>query len=75
MDTNSDPDGVDYIIPGNDDAIRAIQVYVNAFADACLEGASGGVMLMNLWKLKRSFRFSRIGAEQVNQGPLFNISL
>lgn len=43
VDTNSDPDGVDYIIPGNDDAIRAIQVYVNAFADACLEGASGGV--------------------------------
>ncbi len=42
VDTNSDPDGVDYVIPGNDDAIRAIQVYVNAVADACLEGTSGG---------------------------------
>ncbi|PID44328.1 MAG: 30S ribosomal protein S2 [Gammaproteobacteria bacterium] len=40
VDTNSDPDGVDYVIPGNDDAIRAIQIYVNTMADACLEGAS-----------------------------------
>ncbi|WP_438864190.1 30S ribosomal protein S2 [Neptunicella sp.] len=34
VDTNSNPDPVDYIIPGNDDAIRAIQLYVNAAADA-----------------------------------------
>jgi small subunit ribosomal protein S2 len=40
VDTNSDPDGVDYVIPGNDDALRAIQVYVKAMADACLEGAA-----------------------------------
>jgi len=40
VDTNSDPDGVDYVIPGNDDAIRAIQVYVNAVANACVEGGS-----------------------------------
>ena len=38
VDTNSNPDGVDYIIPGNDDAIRAIQLYVQAVADAILEG-------------------------------------
>eukprot|EP00747_Dinoflagellata_sp_TGD_P152185 gnl/TRDRNA2_/TRDRNA2_177276_c1_seq1.p1 gnl/TRDRNA2_/TRDRNA2_177276_c1~~gnl/TRDRNA2_/TRDRNA2_177276_c1_seq1.p1 ORF type:complete len:254 (+),score=60.39 gnl/TRDRNA2_/TRDRNA2_177276_c1_seq1:120-881(+) len=38
VDTNSDPDGVDYVIPGNDDAIRAIQLYVQAAADAILEG-------------------------------------
>ena len=38
VDTNSDPDGVDYIIPGNDDAIRAIKLYVTAVADACLLG-------------------------------------
>lgn len=35
VDTNSNPDGVDYIIPGNDDAIRAVQLYVQAIADAC----------------------------------------
>lgn len=40
VDTNSNPDGVDYIIPANDDAIRAVQLYVTAFADAVLEGRS-----------------------------------
>ena len=38
VDTNSNPDGIDYIIPGNDDAIRAIKLYVTAVADAVLEG-------------------------------------
>lgn len=38
VDTNSDPDGVDFIIPGNDDAIRAIRLYTRAVADACIEG-------------------------------------
>lgn len=40
VDTNSSPDGVDYVIPGNDDAIRAIKLYTAAVADACLEGAA-----------------------------------
>ncbi|MGB1158437.1 MAG: 30S ribosomal protein S2 [Porticoccaceae bacterium] len=38
VDTNSDPDGVDYIIPGNDDSIRAIKLYTASVADAVLEG-------------------------------------
>ena len=38
VDTNSDPTGVDYLIPGNDDAIRAIRLYVTAAADAIQEG-------------------------------------
>lgn len=38
VDTNSDPAGVDYVIPGNDDAIRAIELYVSAVADACVAG-------------------------------------
>lgn len=38
VDTNNDPDGVDYVIPGNDDAIRAIRLYVQAAADAILAG-------------------------------------
>ncbi len=38
VDTNSDPDGVDYVIPGNDDAIRSIGIYVKAVADTILEG-------------------------------------
>lgn len=38
VDSNSNPDGIDYVIPGNDDAIRAIKLYVTAFANACAEG-------------------------------------
>ncbi len=38
VDTNSNPDGVDYVIPGNDDALRAIQIYASSIADACIEG-------------------------------------
>ncbi|SDU22726.1 SSU ribosomal protein S2P [Pseudomonas pohangensis] len=40
VDTNSSPEGVDYIIPGNDDAIRAIQLYMGAMADAIIRGRS-----------------------------------
>jgi len=42
VDTNSNPDGVDVVIPGNDDALRAIQIYVKSAADACLEGLDAG---------------------------------
>ena len=38
VDTNCKPDGVDYLIPGNDDAIAAIRLYMRAAADAILEG-------------------------------------
>jgi small subunit ribosomal protein S2 len=38
VDTNCDPDEIDYIIPGNDDAIRAIRLITAKVADACLEG-------------------------------------
>lgn len=38
VDTNSDPQGVDFVIPGNDDAIRAVRIFVAAMADAILEG-------------------------------------
>ncbi|MNY35350.1 30S ribosomal protein S2 [compost metagenome] len=41
VDTNCDPDEVDYIIPGNDDAIRAIKVLTEKVADAVLEGKQG----------------------------------
>lgn len=41
VDTNCDPDNVDYIIPGNDDAIRAIKLITATMADAVLEGKQG----------------------------------
>jgi len=38
VDSNSNPDGVDYVIPGNDDAIRSVKLFVSAMADAVAEG-------------------------------------
>ncbi|MBE7067055.1 MAG: 30S ribosomal protein S2 [Ruminococcaceae bacterium] len=41
VDTNCDPDEVDYVIPGNDDAIRAVKLIVSRMADAVIEGREG----------------------------------
>ncbi len=38
VDTNCDPDGIDYIVPGTDDALKAIQLFASKIADAVLEG-------------------------------------
>jgi len=40
VDTNCDPEEIDYIIPGNDDAIRAIRLFAQKMADACIEGGA-----------------------------------
>ncbi|KJK02085.1 30S ribosomal protein S2 [Pseudomonas sp. BGr12] len=42
VDTNSSPEGVDYVIPGNDDAIRAVQLYLGSMAEAVLRGKNAG---------------------------------
>ena len=41
VDTNCDPDEIDYVIPGNDDAIRAVRLIAGAMADAVIEGRQG----------------------------------
>ena len=41
VDTNCDPDEIDYVIPGNDDAIRAVKLISSRIADAVLEGKQG----------------------------------
>ena len=41
VDTNCDPDEIDYVIPGNDDAIRAVKLIAGAMADAIIEGKEG----------------------------------
>ena len=45
VDTNSDPDGVDHIIPGNDDSIRAIKLYAASVADTILEGKAASASI------------------------------
>jgi small subunit ribosomal protein S2 len=39
VDSNCDPDSIDYVVPGNDDSLRAIQLYCYRLAEACIEGA------------------------------------
>ena len=41
VDTNCDPDEIDYVIPGNDDAIRAVKLIAGKMADTVLEGKQG----------------------------------
>jgi len=41
VDTNCDPDEIDYVIPGNDDAIRAVKLLASKMADAIIEGRQG----------------------------------
>lgn len=45
VDTNNKPDNIDYVIPGNDDAIRAIQLYTKHIADAILDSRAAGLQL------------------------------
>lgn len=45
VDTNNSPEGIDYVIPGNDDAIRAVSLYVSAIADALIEGKGAGAVM------------------------------
>jgi small subunit ribosomal protein S2 len=45
VDTNNSPEGIDYVIPGNDDAIRAITLYARSAADAVLEGRSAALQV------------------------------
>ncbi|WNG19352.1 30S ribosomal protein S2 [Cystobacter fuscus] len=40
VDTNCDPDGIDFVIPGNDDAIRSIKLFTSKVAESCIEGGA-----------------------------------
>jgi small subunit ribosomal protein S2 len=48
LDTNSDPDGITYPVPGNDDAARAIQLYCDLVADAVIDGLAAGQASMGV---------------------------
>ncbi|MFN3330343.1 MAG: 30S ribosomal protein S2, partial [Pyrinomonadaceae bacterium] len=51
VDTNCSPEGIDYVIPGNDDALRAVRLFASRVADAIIEGkqiaTEGGSMLIH----------------------------
>ena len=46
VDSNSNPEGIDYVVPGNDDSIRSIALFTEAVADACLKGSEAATGLM-----------------------------
>ena len=54
VDTNCDPDDVDYIIPGNDDAIRSVRLITGKIAEACIEGRAR-------WEEKRQAQADKAG--------------
>ena len=74
VDSNSNPDGVDYVIPGNDDAIRAVKLYVKAVADACIEGkadAQGAVAAEEFVEVvEESAEAAEKPAEEVAKAPV-----
>jgi small subunit ribosomal protein S2 len=43
VDTNHSPEGIDYVIPGNDDSAKAVELYARGIADAVLEGRANAV--------------------------------
>ena len=64
VDTNSNPEEVDYTIPSNDDSIRAIRLYVTAIADACIEGReSAGIPIHQTTQNKMTAAVS-VGANE-----------
>lgn len=66
VDTNCDPDPIDYVIPGNDDAIRAIRLLSSRIADACLEGKE-------LYRERLQARYEGVEVEEIaeaaSEGP------
>jgi small subunit ribosomal protein S2 len=59
VDTNCDPEGIDYVIPGNDDAIRSIRLFTGKIAEACIEGRSR----YSAWVAEHGGRDERQGEE------------
>ena len=45
VDSNSNPEGIDYVVPGNDDSIRSIALFTEAVADACMKGSEAATGL------------------------------
>ena len=64
VDTNCDPDDVDYVIPGNDDAIRAVKLIAGAMADACIEAREGAE---GLAKIKEAEAEAQAAANPVEE--------
>ncbi len=66
VDTNCDPDNIDYVVPGNDDALKSIRLFAAKIADACLEG---GNMAKNMTRSYRDGNTTEAAAPAPVAGP------
>ncbi len=62
VDTNHSPDGIAYVIPGNDDSSRAVRLYARGIADAVLEGKSNA--LQGVVTAARDEEFVEVSADE-----------
>jgi len=73
VDSNNSPDGVDYVIPGNDDAIKAIQLYAQGIADAIIEGRASAVIQRKAEPVEKKAAPKKVAAktkvEAVKEAP------
>jgi len=65
VDTNCDPDGIDFVIPGNDDAIKSIRLFASLIAESCIEGHN---------KFQEKLRANEIQAEKDDDGEQTPVS-
>ncbi|MDA7796411.1 30S ribosomal protein S2 [Gammaproteobacteria bacterium] len=73
VDTNSNPDGIDYIIPGNDDAIRSIRLITKVISDACARGLASSTGGLNLATSDEEVPAVKIKKAAVTSGKALNI--
>ncbi len=70
VDTNNSPDGVDYIIPGNDDAMSAISVYLKAMADAVLDAKQQAVTEVKAVKKDKDSDYVEVAAADTSAAAM-----
>ena len=73
VDTNSNPDGIDHIIPGNDDAIRSIRLITKVISDACARGLASSTGGLNLATSDEEAPAVKIKKSAVTSGKALNI--
>jgi len=73
VDTNSNPDGIDHIIPGNDDAIRSIRLITKVITDACARGLASSTGGLNLSSSDEETPAIKVKKAAVTSGKALNI--
>ena len=68
VDTNSNPDGVDFVIPGNDDSFRAIRLYVTAIADAVIEGKENASLVVHEEEFAETSEIKEAPHTEISEG-------